>query len=219
MSYQSTHTGAEIDASVTNSHTHTNKTVLDATTASFTTAEETKLSGIAEGANNYTHPSHTAYASGFYKVTSDALGHITSMTAVTKSDITALDIPAQDTTYSVATSTTDGLLSSTYFNYITRTAGINTVTTLVSLPVDKDVIYATLSTATNISLASALSVGQCLTIVINPSAAITQPIPTSGGFLSLDGDSISLTSGELAEISIICYATGYYSISSKVTAS
>lgn len=38
-------------------HTHSNKTVLDNTTASFTTEEKTKLSGIAAGANAYTHPS------------------------------------------------------------------------------------------------------------------------------------------------------------------
>ena len=41
-------------------HTHSNKTILDATTASFTTADEAKLDGIATGANNYTHPSEHA---------------------------------------------------------------------------------------------------------------------------------------------------------------
>ena len=35
---------------VANQHTHSNKAILDATTASYTTAEETKLSGIATGA-------------------------------------------------------------------------------------------------------------------------------------------------------------------------
>lgn len=37
-------------------HIHSNKTVLDDTTAPYTTAEQTKLSGIAAGANNYVHP-------------------------------------------------------------------------------------------------------------------------------------------------------------------
>lgn len=42
-------------------HTHANKAILDAITAAYTTAEKTKLSGIAEEANNYTHPStHSA---------------------------------------------------------------------------------------------------------------------------------------------------------------
>ena len=51
----------------------------------------------------YTHPTHTAYASGMYKFTSDGLGHITAATAVTKADITALGIPGQDTRYNVFT--------------------------------------------------------------------------------------------------------------------
>lgn len=41
----------------------------------------------------------TATASGLYKVASTAEGHIASLTSVQKSDITALGIPAQDTTY------------------------------------------------------------------------------------------------------------------------
>lgn len=45
----------------------------------------------------YTHPTHTAYTSGFYKITTDSLGHIVSATAVTKEDITALGIPGSDT--------------------------------------------------------------------------------------------------------------------------
>lgn len=38
-------------------HTHSNKSVLDATTASFTTALLNKLNGIPANANNYVHPS------------------------------------------------------------------------------------------------------------------------------------------------------------------
>lgn len=72
----------------------------------MTDAERTKLQGIAEGANKYVHPSHTAAASGLYKVTVDALGHVTAVTKVVKSDITALGIPAQDTTYSAMTGAT-----------------------------------------------------------------------------------------------------------------
>lgn len=95
-------------------------------------------------------------------------------------------------------------------------SGVNTVNSLASLPVDKDVIYATLSAATDISLSSALAVGKSITIVCLPSAGFTQPLPTSGGFTSMDGDSLTFTSGKLAEISILCYANGLYSISSKV---
>ena len=48
----------------------------------------------------YTHPAHTAKQSGLYKVAVDAEGHVSDAQVVTKGDITALGIPAQDTTYS-----------------------------------------------------------------------------------------------------------------------
>lgn len=77
----------------------------------YTDAEKIKLNGIATGANKYVHPTHTAHESGVYKITVDASGHVSEASAVSKSDIVALGIPAQDTTYDVATDTTDGLLS------------------------------------------------------------------------------------------------------------
>lgn len=80
-------------------------------TNDYTTAEKTKLGNIEEGANKYTHPTHTAAASGLYKVTVDALGHVTATAKVIKTDITGLGIPAQDTTYSNATQTAAGLMS------------------------------------------------------------------------------------------------------------
>lgn len=74
-------------------------------------ADKTKLNGIADGANNYVHPSYTQQASGLYKVTVDNTGHVSAVAAVEKGDITALGIPAQDTTYENATSSTAGLMS------------------------------------------------------------------------------------------------------------
>ena len=52
------------------------------------------------------------FYSGFYKIGTNAEGHVTSATSVTKEDITNLGIPAQDTTYGVATSSVNGLMSS-----------------------------------------------------------------------------------------------------------
>lgn len=56
---------------------------------------------------------YTPRAAGLYKITVDAQGHVSAVTAVTKGDITALGIPAQDTntTYSVATQSANGLMS------------------------------------------------------------------------------------------------------------
>ena len=80
-------------------------------TNDYTTAEKTKLAGIADGANKYVHPSYTAKTSGLYKVTVDATGHVSAVAAVTKDDITALGIPGQDTTYPEATTAKAGLMS------------------------------------------------------------------------------------------------------------
>lgn len=44
----------------------------------------------------------SAFSSGMYKITTNSEGHVTAATAVQKSDITALGIPAQDTTYTPA---------------------------------------------------------------------------------------------------------------------
>ena len=56
------------------------------------------------GATAYSHATDssrltTATAAGLYKVGSTAEGHISGLTAIEKSDITGLGIPAQDTTY------------------------------------------------------------------------------------------------------------------------
>ena len=59
----------------------------------------------------YTHPNYVTKASGLYKVSVDDTGHISGATVVGKSDITALGIPAQDTTYSAATTSAAGLMS------------------------------------------------------------------------------------------------------------
>ncbi len=59
--------------------------------------DKDKLDGIADGANNYTHPTYTSKSSGLYKVTVDGTGHVSDATAVAKADITALGIPGTDT--------------------------------------------------------------------------------------------------------------------------
>ena len=83
----------------------------DATAGAMSAADKAKLDGIAAGANNYTHPEHTAHESGLYKVTVDAQGHVTDAAPVAKEDITGLGIPAQDTTYGEATQEAAGLMS------------------------------------------------------------------------------------------------------------
>lgn len=92
--------------------------------------------------------------------------------------------------------------------------GINSVTTLVNLPATKRSIVATVTAATSLSLASNLELGQELYIRIynNSSSAITQPIPNSGNFVSMNGTSVSIPSKSFIEMSIWCYESGKYSI-------
>lgn len=92
---------------------HTHSVASTGAAGFMSTSDKTKLDGIAAGANKYTHPSYTARNSGLYKMTVDATGHVSAVSAVTKADITALGIPGQDTntTYNAATTSTAGLMS------------------------------------------------------------------------------------------------------------
>ena len=74
----------------------------------------------------YTHPTTAATEAAFRKVGNDASGHVVLGAEITKEDITALGIPAQDTTYSKATAQADGLMSKEHF---TKLEGLNASTT------------------------------------------------------------------------------------------
>lgn len=95
---------------------------------------------------------------------------------------------------------------------VQKMTGLNTVTTLTSLPITKRLITATLTSATSLSLASNLEVGEELIIRCVPSASFSQPIPNSGYWTSMSGTSITTETGTTFEISIVCYATNNYSI-------
>ena len=111
----------------------------------------TKLKGIDEGANKYTHPAHTARTSGLYKITVDSLGHVTAVSAVQKSDITGLGIPNSDTTYGLASAYNNGLMSTAQYSKLNGIeSGANKTTVDASLsgssanPVQNKVLYVAL---------------------------------------------------------------------------
>lgn len=85
--------------------------VVDATLSKTGIPADAKAVGDSINAIKYTHPRHTAYGTGLYKVEVNTLGHVSSVTAVTKDDITALGIPSENTTYTSATATQSGLMS------------------------------------------------------------------------------------------------------------
>lgn len=77
------------------------------TTASFSGTVLTLTKGATH--NNYSHPAGSGAnkSTGLYKFSTDSTSHISGVTAVTKSDITALGIPSSDTntTYSFSSGT------------------------------------------------------------------------------------------------------------------
>ena len=184
-------------------------TTYDAATTSedglMSSEDKTKLNGIASGANKYTHPSYTQRSSGLYKITVDTSGHVSGATAVTKSDITALGIPAQDTntTYTVATTSKDGLMSSedkTKLNGIATGANKTVVDSSLSSsstnPVQNKVINSAL--AGKVSTSRTVN-GKALSSNIVLTASDVNAIPssqkgTAGGVASLDSSGFILSS-------------------------
>lgn len=120
-----------------------------------------------------------------------------------------------NTTYAVANESTSGLMAAADKKTVNRLIGVNTVTTLASLPISKRSITATLSAATTLSVQSGMQIGEELMIRCVPSAAFTQAIPNSGDYVSMSGTSITTTANKPFEINIWCYASGKYSIAVK----
>lgn len=120
-----------------------------------------------------------------------------------------------NTTYAVANESTNGLMAAADKKTMNRLIGVNTVTTLANLPINKRSITATLSSATTLSVQSGMQIGEELMIRCVPSAAFTQAIPNSGAYVSMSGTSITTTANKPFEINIWCYASGKYSIAVK----
>lgn len=82
-------------------------------TNDYTTAEKTKLAGIAENANNYFLPDATTTNKGGVTV-SDNISVSNGKISITKNNVTSAlgyTPPISDTTYSVATTSANGLMS------------------------------------------------------------------------------------------------------------
>ena len=199
----------------------------------------TKLKGIAEGANKYTHPTHTARASGLYKITVDSLGHVTAVSAVQKSDITALGIPSSNTTYGLASASSNGLMSSTQYSKLSGIeSGANKTTVDATLssssanPVQNKIVYAALpweysatfyvdswSTATSDEQAQGFAYRQVVTPVKKISVAPTITANSMFlGFGSPNDSSVLATKVALAEAANVINGGLVYTGSNSITA-
>lgn len=100
-------------------------------------------------AYNHAQAKGSAFASGLYKITTNAEGHVTAATAVVKADITALGIPGSNTTYSKATASADGLMSKEDFS---KLAGIAANANNYSLPTASATVKGGIKVGTNLSI-------------------------------------------------------------------
>lgn len=127
--------------------------------------------------NNYVHPAGSApsKASGLYKFSTDSTSHVASVTAVTKADITALGIPAQNT--------------NTTYTFANGSAGNFTVT-------------PSGGSAQTVSVGKPANAGNADTVGgISPSAFVKKAGDTMTGELVVnDGRKLSLTSGNIFHI-------------------
>lgn len=100
-------------------------------------------------AYNHAVAKGSAFASGLYKITTNAQGHVTAATAVTKTDITALGIPGTNTTYSNATTSAAGLMSAADK---TKLEGIAAGANNYSLPKASSTVLGGIMIGTNLSI-------------------------------------------------------------------
>lgn len=103
------------------------------------------------GSSDYTHPTYTARNSGLYKITVDGIGHVSNVSAVTKSDITALGIPAQDTVYSLPTASSSTLGGVKTTSNVSSTSGLTACPIISGVPYYKDTntTYSIATTSAN----------------------------------------------------------------------
>lgn len=166
----------------------------------YTTTDKNKLSGIAASANNYVHPTT---AGNKHIPAGGTSGQILRWSA----DGTAVWGVDNDTTYSPATETTNGLMSSDDKTKLDRIGSYTTATTVANLNANYETIEIS-----NLSANASLSVnlvgttynGWDINVFIYCSSALTITIPTLGNYISMIGSSLSCPAGKWTELNLHC---------------
>ena len=150
----------------------------------------------------YTHATAkgAAFGSGLYKITTNAQGHVTTATAVTKSDITALGIPGSDTN----TNTTYELTKSGSTITLEGSDGSSTSVT------DSNTIYTHPTTPGNKHIPAGGSSGQILRWSADGTAAWGADNNTNTTYtLSKSGSTIKLTGSDGSSTTVTDSNTTY----------
>lgn len=136
----------------------------------------------------------SAFTSGLYKITTNAQGHVTAATTVAKSDITDLGIPAQDTTYSAATTSAAGLMSAADKSKLdgiatgaNKTTVDSTLSSTSTNPVQNKVVNTAISTLNTLvgdtpvttQITSAINDAGFLTVDLNNTESGVAPFTNS----------------------------------------
>lgn len=119
-----------------------------------------------------------------------------------------VNVPWTDTTYSAATTSANGLMSSSDKTKMDRLESYTTATTLASLNVNYQTIYVTLSANVSISASATGTTynGRSITAYVYCSSARTITIPTSGNYVSMCGSSYTCPAGKWVEFNLTCIA-------------
>lgn len=163
------------------------------------------------GNTAYTHATAkgSAFSSGLYKITTNSQGHVTAATAVTKNDITALGIPAQDTN----TNTTYELTKSGSTITLEGSDGSSTSVT------DSNTVYTHPTTSGNKHIPAGGSSGQILRWSADGTAAWGADNNTNTTYtLSKSGSTIMLTGSDGSKTSVTDANTTYSLSSFGITA-